>query len=114
MQRRLLLKAAAAIPFLPGAELLRLAAARAEDGAFNQVFSRVRPSDAKWPPEESWNRLSRLVEGRLIKVKSPLSICREAPDSPSCREVFKALRNPYYIGKRKGDAARFKWNKIPG
>ena len=102
MQRRLLLKAAAAIPFLPGAELLRLAAARAEDEAFNQVFSRVRPSDAAWPPEESWNRLSRLVEGRLMKVKSPLSICREAPDSPSCGEVFKALRNPYYIGDHPG------------
>src|SRR5271167_2175800 len=98
MQRRLLLKAASAIPLLPGAELLRLAAALAEDRALNQVFSRVRPGDSEWPSEQSWNRLSRLVEGRLIKVKSPLSICQEAPDSPSCGEVFKALRNPYYIG----------------
>ncbi len=102
MKRRLLLKAAAAIPFLPGAELLRLAAARAKDGGLNQVFSRVRPGDAGWPSDESWNRLSRLVEGRLIKVKSPLSICREAPDSESCREFLKALRNPYYIGDHPG------------
>jgi FAD/FMN-containing dehydrogenase len=102
MKRRLLLKAAAAIPLLPGAELLRLAAARAEDGGLNQVFSRVRPGDAGWPSEESWNTLCRLVEGRLIKVTSPLSICREAPDSPSCGEVFKALRNPYYIGDHPG------------
>ena len=38
----------------------------------------------------------------LIKVKSPLSICREAPDSSSCGDVFKALRNPYYIGDHPG------------
>jgi hypothetical protein len=31
-------------------------------------------------------------------VNSPLSVCREAPDSPACAEVFKSLRNPYYIG----------------
>ena len=102
IQRRLLLKAAAAIPLLPDGELLRHVAARAEDGGLKQVFSRVRPSDAEWPSEESWSRLSRLVEGRLIKVKSPLSICREAPDSSSCGDVFKALRNPYYIGDHPG------------
>ena len=102
MQRRHLLKAAAAIPFLPGAKLMRLGAARAGDGALDQVFSRVRPSDAGWPSEERWDTLSRHVEGRLIKVKSPLSICREAPDSPSCGDVFKALRNPYYIGDQPG------------
>ena len=64
IQRRLLLKAAAAIPLLPDGELLRHVAARAEDGGLKQVFSRVRPSDAEWPSEESWSRLSRLVEGR--------------------------------------------------
>ena len=84
MQRRLLLKAAAAIPVIPGAELLRLASAQAEDGGLNKVFSRVRPGDAGWPSDENWNKLSRLVEGRLITVTSPLSICREAPDGPSC------------------------------
>jgi FAD/FMN-containing dehydrogenase len=38
----------------------------------------------------------------LVKVDSPLSVCREAPDSPSCDKVFKALRNPYYIGEHPG------------
>ncbi len=98
--RRQLLKAAAAIPLLPGAALLRCSAARAEDGA--SKFSRVRPGDAAWPSEESWNKLGRAVEGRLIKVNSPLSACREAPGSPACAAVFKALRNPYYIGDHTG------------
>jgi FAD/FMN-containing dehydrogenase len=97
MKRRDFLKAAAATPLLPGPELLQLAA-RAEALDKGRAFSRVRPTDAAWPSEESWNRLNGLVGGRLIKVKSPLSICREAPDSPACKEVFKALRNPYYIG----------------
>jgi hypothetical protein len=89
MKRRQLLKAAAAIPLLTGAELLHLAAARADDGDAKRVFARVRPGDAAWPSEESWNRLNRLVGGRLNKVNSPLSVCREAPDSPARREVFQ-------------------------
>ena len=102
MKRRQLLKAAASIPLLSRMEWLRLADARAEHGTSNQAFSRVRPGDAAWPSEESWNKLGRAVEGRLIKVNSPLNVCREAPDSPACAEVFKSLRNPYYIGDQVG------------
>lgn len=102
MKRRQLLKAAAAAPIFTGAELLRLSATRAEGGDDKKGASRVRPGDAEWPSEEGWSRLGRLVGGRLVKVESPLSICREKPDSPSCREVFKALRNPYYIGDHPG------------
>jgi hypothetical protein len=102
MKRRQLLKAAAATPILTGTELLQLAAARAEHVDDRRIASRVRPGDAGWPSEESWNKLRQLVGGRLVKVESPLSICREKPDSASCREVFKALRNPYYIGDHPG------------
>jgi FAD/FMN-containing dehydrogenase len=102
MNRRQLLKAAAAVPLLPGAELLQLAVACSDGGDAKHIVSRVRPGDAAWPSEESWNRLNRLLEGRLIKVNSPLSACREAPDSPACHEVFKSLRNPYYIADHPG------------
>jgi hypothetical protein len=92
MNRRQLLNAAAAIPLLPGAELWQLATACTETPGADalrlpkqeKVFSRVRPGDAGWPSEESWNKLRREVEGRLIKVNSPLSACREAPDSSAC------------------------------
>jgi hypothetical protein len=109
MKRRQLLKAAAAIPLLTGADLLHLAAARADDGDAKRVFARVRPGDAAWPSEESWNRLNRLVGGRLNKVNSPLSVCREAPDSSACREVFKSLRNPFYIGEHPGLTQNSGW-----
>ena len=102
MERRQLLKATASIPLLSSLEWLRLADARAEHGTSNQAFSRVRPGDATWPSEESWTKLGHAVEGRLIQVNSPVSACREAPDSPACHEVFKALRNPYYIGDNAG------------
>jgi hypothetical protein len=98
MKRRQMLKAAAALPVLSGAEWLRLSDAWAREGASHQTFSRVRPGDAQWASEESWKELNRLVEGRLIKIESPLRVCREAPGSPACAKVFKGLRNPYYIG----------------
>jgi hypothetical protein len=96
MKRRQLLKAAAATPMLSAAEWLQLSDAWAEGGAPNQTFSRVRPRGAEWPSEESWERLNRLVEGRLIKLESPLRVCREAPgrpgppiaQAPRDREIF--------------------------
>jgi hypothetical protein len=97
MERREFLKSVALTALLPGAPLAPAAArALAEDK--EKLLSRVRPGDAGWPSQESWNRLRRVVEGRLIKVESPLSACRDAPDGPSCHEFFKAIRNPYYIG----------------
>jgi FAD/FMN-containing dehydrogenase len=109
MKRRQLLKSAAAIPLLTGKELLQLATARADDGNATRAFTRVRPGDAAWPSEESWNRLNRLVEGRLLRVTSPLSVCREAPDSPACRKFFTSLRNPYYIGEHPGLTQTLGW-----
>jgi hypothetical protein len=59
---------------------------------------RVRPGDPGWPPDAGWEQLSRDTGGRLIKISSPLAACRNAPDSPECRDIFKELMNPYYIG----------------
>jgi FAD/FMN-containing dehydrogenase len=94
MHRRHLLQglAASAIqPFL----LPRLTAAAATR---RLTFQRVRPGDPGWPSQTQWNDLNRQVGGRLIKVESPLSVCRDAPDGIGCRDVFKELKNPYYIG----------------
>lgn len=35
-------------------------------------------------------------------MQSPLKACREAPDGESCRNVFRELKNPYYIGDQVG------------
>ncbi|HEX9284331.1 MAG TPA: FAD-binding oxidoreductase [Nitrospirales bacterium] len=63
---------------------------------------RARPGDPAWPSAASWERLNREVGGRLIKVESPLAACRAAPTSAACGEVFRKLKNPYYIGDEPG------------
>ncbi len=42
--------------------------------------------------------MRRDVGGRLIRLQPPLAVCREAPDGAACRDLFKELKNPYYIG----------------
>src|SRR5215468_9329486 len=61
-------------------------------------FHRVRPTDSAWPSPSAWNALSRRVGGRLVKVESPLDVCRKTPGTTQCLEVFRELKNPYYIG----------------
>jgi len=34
----------------------------------------------------------------LVAPKSPLDACRTAPESAACSELFKELKNPYFIG----------------
>src|SRR6185503_15467734 len=63
---------------------------------------RVRPGDPAWPSEAAWNKLRQTVDGRLIKVESPLAACRNEPNGASCQEVLKRLKNPYYIGDQPG------------
>ncbi|MBI1840549.1 MAG: FAD-binding oxidoreductase [Verrucomicrobia bacterium] len=96
MNRRRFLKSAAAIPVLAGAcsELTRTSAAAAS----NPPASRVRPTDPLWPSEASWDVLRREVQGRLIRVSSPLAACQQSPLDASCREALQQLKNPYYIG----------------
>ena len=49
-----------------------------------------------------WEKLNREVGGRLIKVQSPLNVCRDAPDGVACGDLFRELKNPYYIGDQVG------------
>jgi FAD/FMN-containing dehydrogenase len=93
MKRRTLLKAALALPLLPG--LLRggLAPAWASTVAAAVRRSRVRPNDPAWPSAASWEQLKRQVGGRLLKPVSPF-----AGDEPARGEALKHLKNPYYLG----------------
>ena len=59
--RRRLLEILAGLPFMSGLAPRASAAAQPKE--------RVRPGDPAWPSEESWDQLSRAVEGRLIKVQ---------------------------------------------
>ena len=96
MKRRRLLQIIAALPLVGG--LWRSAFAPAE--AASRSPSRVRPGDPAWPSQAEWDRLSNDV--RLIKVQSPLAACIETPSGAACAEVFKELKNPYYLGDEVG------------
>jgi FAD/FMN-containing dehydrogenase len=96
MNRRRLLQILAALPFARG--LLRESVAATPAAP----FSRARPGDPQWPAGEDWEELGRRLEGRLIKVASPLSACVDAPSSDACAHVAKELKNPYYLGDEVG------------
>jgi FAD/FMN-containing dehydrogenase len=51
---------------------------------------RVRPGEAGWPGEEAWRALSDRVQGRLLRVDSPLE--------KASSELVKQMHNPYFIG----------------
>jgi FAD binding domain len=108
MKRRgLLQEAAVIIPFLSGVCSWVLRPAQGQGAVRAQ--SRVRPGDPAWPSEADWNRLSRDVGGRLVKVRSPLAACTAAPASPACAQVFKDLKNPYYLGDEIGLTQSLGW-----
>ena len=46
--------------------------------------------------------MNRDTQGRLIRVQSPLTVCQDAPDGAACRDLFKELKNPYFIGDTVG------------
>jgi FAD/FMN-containing dehydrogenase len=78
---------------------LKLLAGSAASGALAPVLGnaraatavrRVRPGEPGWPDEAAWKALSDQVQGRLLKVDSPLEAA-----SP---ELVKQMRNPYFIG----------------
>jgi FAD/FMN-containing dehydrogenase len=106
-RRGLLQRAAVTIPFLSGIWSRVLGPARGRGAVQSQ--SRVRPGDPAWPSEASWDRLSRDVGGRLVKVRSPLAACTDAPSSLACEQVFKDLKNPYYLGDEIGLTQSLGW-----
>src|ERR1700722_15533850 len=101
LSRRHLLKISAALPFMSG--LARGASAA------TQPQARVRLGDPAWPSEASWDQLDRDVGGRLIKVRSPLADCVSGSFDAGCAQVFKELKNPYYLGDEVGLTQSLGW-----
>jgi FAD/FMN-containing dehydrogenase len=101
LSRRRLIEILAGLPFMTGL------APRAS--AATQAKTRVRPGDAAWPTDGAWQELNRQVGGRLIRVQSPLAACAGAPSSVTCAELFKELKNPYYLGDEAGLTQSLGW-----
>jgi FAD/FMN-containing dehydrogenase len=101
LSRRHLLKISAGLPFLSG--LARGASAATPPQA------RVRLGDPAWPSEASWDQLDRDVGGRLIKVRSPLADCVGGSPDATCEQLFKELKNPFYLGDEVGLTQSLGW-----
>ena len=101
MNRRQLLGGLARLPLIGALSVP--AAAQA------QPKMRVRPGDPAWPSDAAWDELNRQVEGRLIKVRSPLAACVGASTDPACAQVFKELKNPYFLGDEVGLTQSLGW-----
>jgi FAD/FMN-containing dehydrogenase len=95
MNRRRFLASAASLPLVTG---LPFVAADAEAAPAARPMSRVRPGQPGWPSPAGWDGLRQRVSGRLVEVKSPLAACDGAPTGDACTELFKELKNPYFIG----------------
>src|SRR5579862_8659202 len=106
MNRRRLLQIVACVPLARRLWSRTLAPAEA---ASAPPASRVRPGDPAWPSQAEWDQLSHDVGGRLIKVQSPLGACVEDPSGAACAEVFKELKNPYYLGDEVGLPQSLGW-----
>jgi hypothetical protein len=102
MNRRRLLQTMSTLPFI--GSLFGAAASGARP-----PVSRVRPGDPNWPSEEAWEELGRGLEGRLIKVSSPLAACVGAPSSDACAYLAKEIKNPYYLGDEVGLTQTLGW-----
>jgi hypothetical protein len=109
MNRRSLLKRAAAFSLLPALSPYRVAATPAAGVPSDASFRRVRPSDPGWPDEASWDKLNQAVGGRLIKVQPLLAACASGPDGASCQDMLKNLRNPYFVGDQPGATQTSGW-----
>jgi FAD/FMN-containing dehydrogenase len=102
MNRRRLIKSAAAAALLPSLAPQSFAADSVKDIAAKPPLSRVRPGHPAWPAKANWERLKGDVGGRLIDVQSPLRACRNDPAGLACDDVFAGLRNPYWVADEVG------------
>jgi FAD/FMN-containing dehydrogenase len=106
-KRRRLLQLAAGLAYVSGIWNSMLAPARA--AASPGTRARVRPSDPGWPSETQWHELGQQVGDALVRVQSPLMTCLNAPDGADCRQLFKELKNPYFLGDEVGLTQSLGW-----
>jgi len=102
MHRRYLLKRVASMPLAGGLFAASAKPAASQSRVQPAPFARVRPGQPGWPDDNAWDQLGEQVGGRLAKPKAPLRDCQLEPDGPACRELFRELKNPYFIGDDPG------------
>ncbi len=102
MQRRKVLKGAAAVALAAGLPWQGLPAATG-------TARRVRPRDAGWPAAAQWQELNAATGGSLLPVQPLFAPCAGAAGSAACRQLLADLRNPYYLGDQAGGTQVSGW-----
>jgi FAD/FMN-containing dehydrogenase len=103
MNRRNLLKQAAALP------LLAMGASAFPALAAAPGFRRMRPGEAGWPSEDQWQALNRAVGGVLEKPVSPYGPCAVAGGQQACAAHAPELQNPFWLGDQAGATQAYGW-----
>jgi len=97
INRRKILKGAILLPVLPiGSSSIFAFSENFFEKSYK--FNRVRPGDPLWPSDEKWEQLNKAVSGNLAKLESPLVSCQTSAGNVACDDLFKNLKNPYFIG----------------
>jgi FAD/FMN-containing dehydrogenase len=94
---------------MSGALSSKLALGAPDAEATSRIRSRVRPGDPGWPAEAHWKQLDQDVRGSLVKVRSPLAECLQSPTGAACAQLFKLLKNPYFLGDEVGLTQTLGW-----
>ncbi len=71
--------------------------------------SRCRPGDAAWPSKTAWKQLNETVGGNLIPVDFPIALLQKDPDSDAAKQLWRNLKNPYFIGDNPGLTETLGW-----
>ena len=106
--RRRLLQIVTAMSIFPSIWYSALAPTRAL--AASSPRSRVRPGDPEWPSESRWKQLGQEVGEALVKVQSPLAACLHTPEGRECTQLFKAVKNPYFLADEVGLTQTLSWS----
>jgi hypothetical protein len=72
-------------------------------------FRRRRPSDANWPSQAAWKRLSDEVDGNLIPVEFPIEAFVKDTGTTACEDLMNNIHNPYYLGDQPGLTQTLGW-----
>jgi FAD binding domain/Berberine and berberine like len=97
--RRDLLRHLVAAPWLAGCAATGISLPQSRAGVDSPGrYRRWRPGDANWPDQADWQALNTQVGGRLVKIEPTLAACSRDSRGTACAEVFRELKNPYFIG----------------
>jgi FAD/FMN-containing dehydrogenase len=109
MNRRELLKHAAALPLIAACWRCMIGATQAATASSGAMSRRVRPTDPEWPGSAAWQELKQRVGGRLVEVQPLLADCKGEAASTACQQVLKNLRNPYFVGDQPAGTMTVGW-----